>query len=90
MSIFEAMMLICFGAAWPASISKSYRSRSNKGKSFFFIAIVWIGYVSGILHKILFAYDKVIFLYILNLCMVSVDIMLYYRNTRLEKAEAAA
>lgn len=90
MSIFEALMLICFGAAWPASISKSYYSRSNKGKSFFFIAIVWIGYVSGILHKVLFAYDKVIFLYILNLCMVSVDITLYFRNSRLEKAAEAA
>ena len=81
-------MLICFGAAWPASISKSYRSRSNKGKSFFFIAIVWIGYVSGILHKIIFAYDKVIFLYILNLSMVSIDIALYMRNRGLETAEA--
>ena len=88
MSIFEALMLICFGFAWPASISKSIRSRSNKGKSFFFIAIVWIGYVSGILHKVIYAYDRVIFLYILNLLMVSVDIFFYFRNSRLEAVDS--
>ena len=33
MSIFEAIMLICFGAAWPFSIYKSYTSRENTGKS---------------------------------------------------------
>ncbi len=84
MSIFEAMMLLCFGFAWPASISKSFRSKSNKGKSFFFMAIVWLGYVSGVLHKIIYSYDRIIFLYIINLLMVSIDIALYIRNSRLE------
>ena len=27
MSPFEIIMLACFGAAWPASIYKSYKSR---------------------------------------------------------------
>lgn len=31
MSIFEVIMLICFGAAWPFSIYKSYTSTSTSG-----------------------------------------------------------
>ena len=85
-SIFEALMLLAFGCAWPASIYKSVKSRSTKGKSLPFLVIIWTGYVSGVLHKILFSYDYVIFLYILNLLMVSVDMSLYFRNRKLETA----
>lgn len=85
MSIFEAIMLICFGAAWPFSIYKSYTSRSVEGKSAFFLVIVLCGYVAGILHKLFFQYDAVIYLYILNFIMVSTDFLLYLRNSRLAK-----
>jgi len=82
-SIFEAVMLICFGAAWPASIYKSYISRSTQGKSLLFMLIVEIGYFSGLIHKFFYNYDNVIYLYLLNLLMVGVDIALYLRNQRL-------
>ncbi len=85
MSVFEAMMLICFGAAWPFSIWKSYRSRSNKGKSLLFIVIVEIGYASGITHKVLYNYDFVLWLYILNFLLVMTDILLFWRNARMAK-----
>ncbi len=85
MSIFEAIMLICFGAAWPLSIYKSYTSRSNSGKSLYFLYIILMGYFSGIIHKLVYSYDLVIFLYILNFLMVLTDIILYYRNKSLEK-----
>ncbi|MDC7225502.1 MAG: hypothetical protein PQJ61_01915 [Spirochaetales bacterium] len=87
LSIFEMLMLICFGAAWPLNIYKSIRSTSTKGKSLLFLYVIGIGYVCGILHKIYFNYDMVIFLYILNLLMVTFDIILYYRNRRIEKAQ---
>ncbi|MBM7623814.1 hypothetical protein [Sporohalobacter salinus] len=87
MSIFEALMLICFGAAWPASIYKSYASRNNSGKSLWFMVIVLIGYISGVTHKLLYSYDLVIYLYILNGLMVSVDILFYYRNFKINKKE---
>jgi len=87
MSIFETIMLLCFGAAWPVSIYKSYRSRSTKGKSVFFLIIIVIGYVSGIIHKLLFSFDLVIILYSLNFIMVSIDIILYVRNRRIEKSQ---
>ncbi len=80
MSIFEIIMLLCFGAAWPFSIYKSYKSRSVKGKSLLFLLVVFVGYGSGILHKVFYNYDRVIYLYILNMIMVEIDILLYIRN----------
>ncbi|MEW6593482.1 MAG: hypothetical protein AB1413_01290 [Thermodesulfobacteriota bacterium] len=85
MSFFEILMLVCFGAAWPFSIARSWRSRMTGGKSLPFLYIVLIGYLAGILHKIFFSYDPVIFLYALNGLMVATDIGLYYRNRRLER-----
>lgn len=80
MSIFEIVMLVCFGAAWPFSIYKSLKSREIAGKSLPFLFVVLVGYISGILHKLLFRYDQVIYLYALNALMVAVDIYLYLRN----------
>ena len=84
MSVFEVIMLVCFGAAWPFSIYKSYRSKSNSGKSVTFLFIILIGYISGLVHKVLFNFDMVIILYGINAVMVSIDILLYYRNRRHE------
>lgn len=85
-SIFEVGMLLCFGAAWPFSIHKSYRSRQNAGKSLPFLLVVLTGYVSGILHKLFFHMDPVVWLYALNAAMVAVDILLYFRNRFLAAA----
>lgn len=82
MSIFEIIMLACFGAAWPFSIYKSYRSRQNAGKSLLFLYVVLIGYLSGVIHKFLYSKDPVIYLYFLNAVMVFTDLLLYYRNQR--------
>ena len=78
-------MLICFGAAWPFSIYRSYVSKKTAGKSVVFLIIVELGYVSGITHKILYNFDNVIWLYVLNAIMVLIDIGLYYRNTLLAR-----
>jgi hypothetical protein len=85
MSIFEALMLLCFGAAWPVNIYKSLKSKSTTGKSLLFLIIVDLGYVSGIIHKLVFSYDLVLYLYILNLAMVSFDMFLYFRYRRREQ-----
>lgn len=84
MSIYEIIMLICFGAAWPFSIYKSLKSKSTKGKSAMFMIVLIIGYISGILNKLLVHYDNVIYLYILNILMVFIDLILYYRNKALD------
>jgi len=89
MSLFEVLMLVCFGAAWPFSIVRSFRSRMTGGKSLPFLYIVLVGYVAGILHKIFYSYDLVIFLYGANGLMVIADIALYHRNRRLERQAQA-
>ncbi len=87
-SVFEALMLMCFGVSWPFSIARSVKARSAKGKSIAYLVLLDLAYVSGILHKALISLDKVIGLYILNFVMVSIDIALYIRNARLDKLQA--
>lgn len=89
MSIFEIIMLLCFGAAWPSSIHKSYVSRTSKGKSLFFLIIVMVGYGSGVLHKIYYNMDWVILFYLVNAFMVAIDMVLYFRNAALDRSRDA-
>lgn len=79
-------MLLCFGAAWPFSILNSIKSKSTNGKSIIFLIVLILGYLSGIANKLLNSNDIVLYLYILNLVMVSTDAMLWLRNRKLEKA----
>ena len=78
-------MLLCFGAAWPASIHKSWTSRTNRGKSLKFLLIILTGYCSGILFKITGNLDGVIFLYSLNMVLVLVDVGIFVRNGKLDR-----
>ncbi len=89
MSSFEIVMLCCFGAAWPASIYRSYKARTSKGKSMLFLIIILTGYVAGMLHKIYYSFDFVIYLYAANFAMVFADLMLWLRNRRLDKLREA-
>ncbi len=79
MSFFEIVMLICFGSAWPFSIAKAIRTKRVSGKSPGFMIVICVGYLSGIVHKILYAFDWVVALYALNLILVSIDLLLYFR-----------
>ena len=85
MSIFEIGMLVCFGFAWPTAIYKSIKSKSIEGKSLLFIYVVIAGYLFGILHKLIFSFDFVVILYVINLLMVFTDLLLYYRNKKISK-----
>jgi hypothetical protein len=88
-SIFETLMLLCFGASWPFSIVRSYRARSAEGKSLLFLVLLELAYICGILHKLIDYTDIALALYIANFLMVLADIALYFRNTRLDKKRAA-
>ena len=83
MSPFEILMLVCFGAAWPFSIAKSWRTREHAGKSLVFLCVIFVGYVAGTIHKFGYNYDHVVFLYMLNGVMVAVDMAVHLRNQRL-------
>jgi hypothetical protein len=45
--------------------------------------VILLGYASGIAHKLLYRFDGVIYLYVLNGLLVLTDIVLYHRNRRL-------
>ncbi|NGX32303.1 MAG: hypothetical protein K1060chlam4_00344 [Candidatus Anoxychlamydiales bacterium] len=80
--IFEIIMLLCFGAAWPLSVYKSYKSKSIKGKSLAFLYVIFLGYIAGILNKVYYRYDGVIYLYVFNSFLVFLDIFLYHKNKK--------
>lgn len=82
MSIYEAGMLICFGASWPFAVIKTYKTKNVKGKSRLFLTLIILGYVFGMINKILNSVDIVFWLYVINLLLVSTDFVfcLMYRN----------
>jgi len=92
--ILEIIMIVSFGASWPMNVMKSYRARSAKGKSLAFLCLILFGYVAGIASKFMNeAYmasfsEKwyVLFFYFLNFVMVAIDLILYFRNRKLDKS----
>lgn len=87
--LFEAFMVICFGISWPLSIIKSYRSRTTKGKSIFFIVFILVGYAFGVTSKIISGHITYVFIfYVINFIMVSIDIGLYVRNSKIDAQQA--
>ena len=87
MSIFEAGMLICFGASWPFAVRKTFRTKSVKGKSKLFLFLIILGYVFGMVNKILNSMDIVFWLYVINLLLVTTDLIFcfMYRNREEQK-----
>ncbi|MBQ9103962.1 MAG: hypothetical protein IJY57_02615 [Clostridia bacterium] len=94
--ILEIVMLICFGASWPNNVIKSYKAKTTKGKSLAFLILIILGYIAGIVSKLVNpSYIEnfsskwyVLIFYVLNLIMVAIDLGLYIRNYRLDKASA--
>ena len=81
--LLEVGMLVCFMAAWPMSIVKLWRSRTAKGVSLGFMAVIEIGYACGMASK--FASGNVSFVisfYAFNFSMVALNMALYLRNLR--------
>lgn len=87
--IFETMMLVFFGASWPFNIATSLRVRSAKGKSIIFEWFIIIGYLFGVLGKIV-SHDitYVLAVYILDILMVVIDMLLTIRNQRYDRLAA--
>ena len=87
MSFFEAGMLICFGASWPFAVMKTYKSKNVKGKSRLCLTLIILGYICGIINKILNSVDIVFWLYIINLLLVGTDFAfcLIYRKRKKKK-----
>ena len=88
--ILEIMMLVCFGFSWPMNVMKAWKAKTAKGKSILFLLFILIGYVAGITGKFInpnFDYASkwyVLFFYFLNFFMVFADLLLYFRNKKLD------
>lgn len=85
-SVWEVIMLICFGFSWPFAILKTVRVKNPAGKSYLFLSLIIIGYAAGCLHKLFYKMDWVFWLYVVNALMVATDmgLCLYYQS-RLNK-----
>lgn len=98
--LLEALTIFCFGLSWPISIRKSLISRTAKGKSLFFEIFLLLGYVCGIVRKVLqlvvlqngsgLLFFLSFFFYILNFVMISIDVALYFRNVKLDREAEAS
>ena len=91
--ILEIIMIVCFGISWPINVYKSFKTRTTKGKSLLFLLMIFIGYIAGIVSKLLNeAYMDsfnnnwyVLIFYFINTTMVLIDTLLYIRNKKLDK-----
>ncbi len=91
--ILEVIMIVSFGVSWPFNVVKSYKARTAKGKSLLFLCLIFFGYIAGIVSKILnesymaSISEKwyVFFFYVLNLIMVGADLILYFRNKKIDR-----
>ena len=83
----EVMMLVCFGLSWPFNIVKSWKSRTARGKSLLFECCVIVGYCCGLAGKIISGnITYVVAVYVLDILMVSTDLVLTIRNVFLDRA----
>ena len=95
--ILEVLMIVSFGISWPINAYKSYKARTTKGKSLAFLYLIFFGYIAGIASKFVNeAYMAaiaqkwyVLFFYFLNMFEITIDMILYFRNVKLDKERDA-
>ena len=87
-SVFETIMLVCFGFSWPMNLIKAYNAKTAKGTSLPFILLIITGYIAGITAKIVGGQiNYVLVAYILNLAIVLMNLAVYFRNLSFDKKE---
>ena len=85
-SILETIMLVCFGFSWPLNVIKAYKARTTRGTSLPFTLLIITGYIAGITAKVISGQiNYVLVAYILNLVIVSINIIIYFRNASIDK-----
>ena len=84
-------MLVLFGISWPINIAKSIKSRTAKGKSMLFELCIFSGYVVGLVGKLVNgSITYVVAVYVLDVIMVTADLILTLRNLKLDKLRSSA
>ena len=94
--VFELLMIVCFGVSWPLNIIKAWKARTTKGSSVQFYFLILIGYLFGILSKAIKLHHGVStpgyvwFFYILNSVIVTMGILVWFRNKGLDRKAGLA
>lgn len=100
-SIMETLMVVLFGLSWPLNIMKAWKSKTAKGTSLLFYSFIWFGYIFALVGKFALIHENpvpwyetvhwyVMFFYVLNILMVTVGILIYFRNSILDAKAAKA
>lgn len=91
--VFELVMIVCFGVSWPLNIYKAWKARTTKGSSVQFYFLILIGYLFGIASKVIKLNQGIStpayvwFFYILNSVIVTLGIIVWFRNRRLDRLQ---
>ncbi len=89
--LLESTMLICFGLSWPMNLAKNIKAKSARNMSLQFILLIITGYIAGITAKIYtHRFNYVLAVYLLNLVIVSANVVVYFINRRYDKQEKTA
>ena len=85
-SLFETLMLVCFGLSLPINMMKAYKARTAKGTSLPFLLLIITGYLGGIAAKIISGnINYVLVVYLINLAIVLLNLAVYFRNVSLDR-----
>ena len=86
--ILEAVMLVCLVAPGPSTYARTIRAATAKSMSLSFILLIVFGYAAGITAKAITVANGGIVhwyvwaVYIFNICVVSLNIPVYFRNRK--------
>ena len=79
-------MLICFGLSWPMALVKNIKAKSAEGMSLSFLLLIITGYVAGTAAKIIAGnITYVLIVYVVNLVIVTMNLMVFFYNRSLDK-----
>lgn len=82
----EATMLVCFGLSWPMNLIKNIKAGTAKSMSLKFILLIIFGYIAGISAKLINGQVNYVFaVYILNIAVVSLNLVVYFINKHKDK-----
>lgn len=85
--IFEIGMMLCFAAAWPFNIVRAWRARTAIGSSPWFMVVIEIGYILGMMNKVVNDDVNYVFaFYVLDFVLVLIGLSIYVRNRAIDKA----
>ena len=89
--IFEIGMMLCFAAAWPFNIVRAWRARTAVGTSPWFMLVIELGYVLGMMNKYVNNDVNYVFaFYVLDFVLVLIGLAIYARNKAIDRSRGRA